>query len=797
MLEYIRISLFYRLALIRSIRVMLAFILVLLTTSGIAMGSFPRFPLFFLLLFVMSEIFYRFHIASIRPQVNVSSNTADPLLSCTKKAAMIYSGAHDGVELLNQLLKESSVKLLLRRLGIQAKEIVPVSIDKTMLIRESQQIAHKTGGSYITTADLIAAYFIYTQEQRKLLFTKEIRPEELLEVMKLLRSQIDLMELPKSISVHVEGEGIGEALVTGWTPLTQQYTTDWTRKALMMPRYIIGREQEYQELVSALVKKENNNVLLVGDPGIGKNSLLAALVQDSFSGVLPRQLNHKRLLELMVGTLLAGSSEQGTLEARLNEVIAEVAHSGNVLLLIHDFQQVLGSSDFHLNLAGLFLPYLKSGQLPIIATMTTGNFKVFFEQHPLQEVFTVISLIPPDEQTALRMLFAKASEIEQQYRCFLTYKAIQASLRYASVFLPDRVLPGSAVELLAQTANSAVLARGRYVLVDAPDVVSEVGKKTKVAVGAPSEEERQLLLHLEDKIHERVIDQEEAVRSVAEAIRRVREGLASPNKPISFLFLGPTGVGKTETAKALAEIYFKDGKQMVRLDMSEYADTDGVKRLLGSPPGEGSERGELTEKIHDHPYSLVLLDEFEKAHPTILDLFLQVLEDGRLTDNKGRTVSFVNTIIIATSNAASEFIREQVAKGGQIDKAFQQKLLEYLQTQHIFKPELLNRFDEVIVFKPLNPLEMQQVAKLLLDQLITMLHKQDITLVVDDSALTKIVSEGFDPQFGARPLRRYIEDKIEDVLARLKLEGSVKRGDTVRIGVDINNNLVANVERVA
>ncbi len=276
---------------------------------------------------------------------------------------------------------------------------------------------------------------------------------------------------------------------------------------------------------------------------------------------------------------------------------------------------------------------------------------------------------------------------------------------------------------------------------------------------------------------------------MAESIRRLRAGLSTVSKPISFLFLGPTGVGKTETAKALADVYFGNSQRLIRLDMSEFSGEDGMRRLLGSGPGQGDEKGQLTEPVYDSPYSLILLDEFEKADQKILDLFLQVLDDGRLTDNKGKTVSFVNTIIIATSNAASEFVREEVGKGVAIDKKFQTSLLEFLQTKGIFKPELLNRFDGVVIFKPLSQEEVVQVVGLMLSDVIKRLTEKDVKVNFDEKILGKIALEGFDKDFGARPLRRFIQDKIEDQIAQKMLKDEIKRGDSISVLVDSSNNI--------
>lgn len=798
MIEYARLDLFYKTALMRTVRLLLFALLLLLVVSDVVVGRFPKLPIFFLSIFVMSEIFYRFHIAWLRPSLKVSENSHDALLSCTKRALERYLSSVSTQHLVGNLFKTADVMYFLSRLGINKIDIAQdVPVEKKDVLFTAKEIALQTGGAYITSIDLMLGFLFLTERQTKLLFGQEIKTEDVVLYRKLSRSSFDKSEYPHDHSIHFDGEGFGEGLVTGWTPLTKQFTTDWTSEALYKRRYLFGRENEYKRLIEALSKKENNNVLLVGETGVGKETLLTILVHDSFKGILPSGLNHKRLLELMAGNLLAGASDQGTLEMRLTEIIAEVSHAGDVLLYIPEFQHVLGSADTHLDISGVILPHLQNGRLPIIATMSPGNYKTYLEKNPITEQFSVISLDEPDSQVLLGMLIEKAEELEGEYRCIISLKAIQTALQFAPVFLPDESLPGSAVQLIADAANTATSRRGKRTLITHEDVTSLVSQKTHMAVGVPKAEEKSLLLHLEDKLHQRVVDQVTAVSAISEAMRRVRSGMAQTNKPISFLFLGPTGVGKTETAKALADTYFQGESHIIRLDMSEYADTEGIKRLLGAPPGEGDERGELTDKIHDNPYSLVLLDEFEKAHPTILDLFLQILEDGRLTDNKGRTVSFDNAIIIATSNAASEYIREQIRSGKTVDKAFHLALVEYLQSQHIFKPELLNRFDDVITFTPLGQAEIGQIATMLLQEVTQMLEKQDITLTYSQDVVAKIANEGFDPQFGARPLRRYIQDTIEDVIAKMKLEDTIKRGDIVRLGIDGSQTISVEVGRGA
>ncbi|HEX8931656.1 MAG TPA: ATP-dependent Clp protease ATP-binding subunit, partial [Patescibacteria group bacterium] len=552
---------------------------------------------------------------------------------------------------------------------------------------------------------------------------------------------------------------------------------------------------EFRSMLEGLIKLENNNVLLVGDIGAGKENLARALAYHSFIGGLGSSLDHRRIYKLLVGSLTAGVANRSDLEIRLENIIAEISHSGDVILYIPDFQNIVGASSYNLDLSGALLPYLKGGNMPVVATMLEGTYKTFMERNPLKEAFTVINLKTPEKQTAIQMVLTEGKKLEQRYRVIFSYLSLKKAIDLADRFVQEQVLPGSAISLLETVANEVALSADPYFdktkrkMVLEERVVKQVEATTNIAIGTPSRDEATLLLHLEDKLHERVIDQQEAISAIGEAMRRVRSGMQDQQRPISFLFLGPTGVGKTETAKALAEIYYGGEKNMIRLDMSEYTDESGVKRLLGAPPGEGEERGELTDKVHDHPSSMILLDEFEKAHPQIHNLFLQVLDDGRLTDNKGVTVSFRNSIIIATSNAGSEMIREEVEKGTVIDKNFQHKLLDFLQSKAIFKPELLNRFDDVVTFKPLGVSEVTQVIKLMLKSLSKTLADQDITLVVDDKVIAKIAKEGFDRDFGARPLRRYIQDHLEDQIAQKKLTNEIARGKTATFTIDATDQL--------
>ncbi|KKQ41489.1 MAG: clp protease ATP binding subunit, partial [Candidatus Levybacteria bacterium GW2011_GWB1_37_8] len=438
-----------------------------------------------------------------------------------------------------------------------------------------------------------------------------------------------------------------------------------------------------------------------------------------------------------------------------------------VVIYISDFENILGSSSFKIDLSGVLIPYLKSKSIRIIGAVTNGAYKKFVERLTnIADVFETIKLEEPERNVILQMLLDKASFIEKEIKVELSYRAILSALNLANKYLIDKTLPGAGVVLLEDAANEVRLS-GRSEVLES-DVIKRAEEKTKITLSAPTEEEKKLLINLEGKMHETLIDQEEAVKSIAEGIRRIRSGLKISAKPISFLFLGPTGVGKTQTAKALSVLYFNGEKKMIRI---------------------GSENEGIAGKIHEAPSSLILLDEFEKADPSIHNLFLQILDDGRLTDNNGKTVSFANAIIIATSNAGSEFIREEIRKGAIVDKNFKDKFLGYLLSGDIFKPELLNRFDDIVVFKPLGMTEVIQITTLLLKEFSKELLEKEITLNFDEKIIAKVAKEGFDEQFGARPLKRFVQDNIEDLIAQKMLKDEIKRGDKVNISVDPSNNL--------
>lgn len=791
MLEYARIYIFLRTALMRSVRLITIAILLYIVLSQYQAGNTPKIALFLFNLVVMLEIFFHFKVATVLPMTLIQKNNSQEIYdSFTLQALLPFISELNADMVIQKIIKSPTTEKFLQKANIRHEELPSIKVDKKILANSAFETAKTFKGKFVTTTDVLIAYLLLAEKDNKLLFAKQLKSEDLYKISFWIRQNFPHEESPKKFRIYMYGSGLGEALSSGWTYETKNYTAPFAKSINRKP-LIIGRENEFKEILEGLIKIENNNVLIVGDIGSGKENLVKALAYYSLESNLGTYLNNRRILELMVVALVAGIEGRGDLETRIQSIISEVSHAEDVILYIPEFQNILGASSFGLDLSGALLPFLKAGSLPIISTMSVGAYKKYMEHNPLREAFTIINLKAPDKDSAVQMVLAESELIEKRYGVILSYLSVKSSVDLANRFIQDQVLPGSAIALLSTIANKVHnskeiknFEKTHRKMVLENHIVSEVEHAKNVAIGLPTDSEINLLLHLEERMHEKVIAQDEAISAIAEAMRRVRSGLKTNEKPVSFLFLGPTGVGKTETAKTLAEYYFGGEKYMIRLDMSEYSDNDALKRLLGAGPGAGDERGELTDKIHDQPSSLVLMDEFEKASPQIHNIFLQVLDDGRLTDNKGVTVSFANAIIIATSNAGSEFIREAVEKNEKIDDKFEKKLLAELQKLNIFKPELLNRFDGVITFKPLSAKQSLSVVNLLLDQLRKTLEDQDISIEFDQAVIEKIVREGFDPEFGARPLKRYIQDNIEDLIAQEKLKKNLVRGKKAKFTVD-------------
>ena len=615
---------------------------------------------------------------------------------------------------------------------------------------------------------------------------------------------------------------------------------------------VIGRKKEIDKIIQVLSRRTKNNPVLIGEPGVGKSAVVEGLAQAIVKGEVPDLLLGKTVFALDLPGMLAGAKYRGDFEERLKEIVENIQKSGNVILFIDEIHNIVGagaSADNSMDAANILKPMLARGELQTIGATTIDEYRKYIEKDPaLERRFTPVNVEQPSVEETIEILRGLRDKYEAHHKVTISDDAIVAAASLSDRYITDRFLPDKAIDLIDEAASRARLDsyngpagikekeqeierlvaeknkavrkddflaaqnilqqikktegeiesiradweknRGEsHASIGSEDVAKIVAGWTGIPVVKLTEEESQRLLHLEDELHKRVIGQEEAVSAVAKAIRRARAGLKDPNRPIgSFIFVGPTGVGKTELSKALAAAMFGDERLMIRLDMSEFMEKHSVSKLIGAPPGYvgfDDAGGQLTEKIRRKPYSVVLFDEIEKAHPDVFNVLLQILDDGRLTDSKGRVVSFKNTIIIMTSNVGAGKVNEMrrlgFAGASQEDEAeydrMKEKISDELKEQ--FKPEFLNRVDEIIIFHKLSREDAAKVCDLFLSVLCERLKKREIELDVSNAAKDLLLDEGYDPVYGARPLKRVIQRRLEDAISEEILANKISSGQKV------------------
>lgn len=639
------------------------------------------------------------------------------------------------------------------------------------------------------------------------------------------------------------------------TPTLNQYSRDLTQLAKeggLDP--VIGREEEMQRVIQILSRRSKNNPCLIGEPGVGKTAVVEGLAQNIVSGMVPDSVLNKRVVTLDLSGMVAGSKYRGEFEERIKKVLAEVKKAGNILLFIDELHTIIGAggAEGAIDASNILKPSLARGEIQLIGATTIEEYRKYIEKDAaLERRFQPVTVEEPDEEQAVAILTGLRPQYEAHHHVKITDEGIRAAVQMSERYINDRNLPDKAIDLMDEAASRVRLgsfktpkqmketeqrireldiileeavrglrlgdakaareekeellkrhakqikkyhkdAEKKEPLVNENEIAEVVSSWTKIPVKKLTADESAKLAKLEKTLHKRVIGQEEAVSAVAKAVRRGRVGLKDPNRPIgSFLFLGPTGVGKTEISKALAEAVFGNEQAMIRVDMSEYMEKHSVSKMIGSPPGYVGyeEGGQLSEKVRRNPYSVILFDEIEKAHPDVFNILLQVLDDGHITDAQGRKVDFKQTIIIMTSNAGAQMIMEPKHLGfmsGDTEKRDYERMKSGVmeEVRRMFKPEFLNRIDEIMVFHSLNKENIRKIVTILLKNLEKRCQEQlDIILKVTGAAKDLIADAGFDSKYGARPLRRAIQTKIEDEMATEILEGRIKAGDTVQVKV--------------
>ena len=643
------------------------------------------------------------------------------------------------------------------------------------------------------------------------------------------------------------------ARTKGSTPTLDSYSRDLTelaRAGKLDP--VIGRETEIKRLIQILSRRTKNNPCLIGEPGVGKTAVVEGLAQMIIEGNVPETIAEKRVLTLDLSGMVAGSKYRGEFEERIKKVIAEVMEDGEVLLFIDEIHTIIGAggAEGAIDASNILKPSLARGELQLIGATTIEEYRKYIEKDSaLERRFQPVTVEEPSEEEAIAILKGLRGRYEAHHHVTITDAALTAAVKLSARYINDRFMPDKAIDVIDEAASKVRLTAfveppeikelekeiekledqkeaairdeayekagtikkkqekkkekidkirekwqkdkdTRKQVVDEEEIADVVSSWTKIPVRKLEEGESQRLKNLESILHERVIGQEEAVTAVAKAIRRGRVGLKDPKRPIgSFLFLGPTGVGKTELSKALAEAMFGTENALIRVDMSEYMEKHSVSKMIGSQPGYvGYDEGvQLSEKVRRNPYSVILFDEIEKAHPDVFNILLQVLDDGHITDAQGRKIDFKNTVIIMTSNAGAESIisPKRLGFGAVADEKADYKVMKdrvMEEVKHLFKPEFINRIDEIIVFHPLNKGHMKDIVTIMLKEIMKRTKEQmNITLSVDEAAKEFLINKGYDEKYGARPLRRTIQSSLEDRLAEEILDGAVKEGDEVLV----------------
>ncbi|MFH0892672.1 MAG: ATP-dependent Clp protease ATP-binding subunit [Candidatus Falkowbacteria bacterium] len=618
---------------------------------------------------------------------------------------------------------------------------------------------------------------------REILYEMEIDRDKIMNVLTWFMVNEGLIASHRAYrasAAYKPGSNMDRAYTSIATPALNQIGYDLTVAAKWgRLEYCVARSEEIESIFQNF-ESGARGVILIGELGVGKSTIVDGVAQLMVKEDVPKIFADKRLMEVDTARLISGATPAQA-EGRLMAIIDEVTRAGNIILFIDNIENLIGitsGNEESLDLSEVLAGAIERGNIYCLASATSANYTKFIEGKSLGGILKKIEIKEPVGNQAIQIVESKIGLIEGRYKVYFSYNAIEEVIKLSSRYIHDKYLPAKAIEILELVAVRVSKKKGPESLITKDDAAQIVGEITNIPVAKLTESESKNLLNLEERIHEQMIDQTTAVKMVSASLRRARAELREGKRPIAnFLFLGPTGVGKTELAKTVANVYFGNEKCMIRLDMSEYQHPDSIKKMIGD--AAAGITGYLTEAVRRSPFSLVLLDELEKAHPDILNVFLQVMDDGRLTDGQGRTVDFTSSIIIATSNVGAVYIQDEIFKGTSAEEIKRTLINEHL--NKVLRPELINRFDGVIVFEPLSMENVVAIARLMVNKIGKLLEAKGIGLKVEDEGLRVLAKLGFDPKFGARPLRRLLQEKVEDKIANKILSGELKRRDAVII----------------